>query len=99
VTIVAPPTADTTNPSTPKNVTAVPRSDGSVDVVWTASRDNVGVVSYRVTRNGVQVAVVPGTDTGVNVTGLGTGTHYIQVQAFDAAGNASYRTASVIVVL
>jgi trimeric autotransporter adhesin len=99
VTIVAPPTADTTNPSTPKNVTAVPRSDGSVDVAWTASRDNVGVVSYRVTRNGVQVAVVPGTDTGVNVTGLGTGTHYIQVQAFDAAGNASYRTASVIVVL
>ncbi|MGB0114691.1 MAG: hypothetical protein WBP59_15845, partial [Ilumatobacteraceae bacterium] len=61
--------------------------------------DNVGVASYRVTRNGVEVLVVPGTQTSGSVVGLGTGTHYVQVQAFDAAGNSSWRTASVVVVI
>ena len=41
----------------------------------------------------------PGTSTSAIVTGLGTGTHYIQVQAFDAAGNASYRTPSAVVAI
>ncbi len=99
VTVVAPPAADTSNPSTPRDLTAVAQPDGSVAVAWTASRDNVGVASYRVTRNGVEVAVVPGTSTSAIVTGLGTGTHYIQVQAFDAAGNASYRTPSAVVAI
>lgn len=99
VTIAPTPVADTTNPSTPRDLTAVARSDGSIDVAWSASRDNVGVARYRVTRNGVEVAVVASPTTAVNVVGLGPGTHYIQVQAFDAAGNSSYRTASAVVVI
>ncbi len=98
VTIAAPPSADTSNPSTPRDLTAVAEPDGSIDVAWSASRDNVGVASYRVTRNGTEVAVVPAPATTVRITSLGAGTHYIQVQAFDAAGNSSYRTPSAIVV-
>ncbi|MGB0113707.1 MAG: fibrinogen-like YCDxxxxGGGW domain-containing protein, partial [Ilumatobacteraceae bacterium] len=37
VTLVEPPTADTSNPSTPRNVAAVAEADGSVSVSWTAS--------------------------------------------------------------
>jgi hypothetical protein len=99
VAIVAPPPSeDTSNPSTPRDLTAVVQSDGSIDVAWSASRDDVGVVSYRVTRNGTEVAVVPAPATSVKITSLGSGTHYIQVQAFDAAGNSSHRTPSAIVV-
>jgi hypothetical protein len=96
--VVPPPSADTSNPSTPRDLTAVVQSDGSIDVAWSASRDNVGVVSYRVTRNGTEVAVVPAPATTVKITSLGSGTHYIQVQAFDAAGNSSHRTPSAVVV-
>jgi hypothetical protein len=97
VTIVAPPGPDTSNPTTPRNLTAVAQPDGSVEVAWTASTDNVGVTSYQVTRNAVQVAVV--TSTSARLTGLGPGTHHIQVRAFDAAGNMSHRTPSVAVTL
>ncbi len=99
VTILPPPGPDTQNPTTPRDLTAVARPDGSVDLTWTASRDNVGVASYRITRNGAEVAVVPGTATTANIVGLGTGTHYLQAQAFDAAGNMSFKTPSTVVVL
>jgi hypothetical protein len=99
VTILAPPGPDTQNPTTPRDLVAVTRPDGSVDLTWTASKDNVGVVSYRITRNGVEVAVVAGTATTANIAGLGTGTHYLQAQAFDAAGNMSFKTPSTVVVL
>ncbi len=88
---------DTSNPTTPKSPTAVANPDGSISVGWTASTDNVGVELYRVFRNAVEVVAVPGTETTATVTGLAAGTHYIQIQAFDAAGNASHRTASVVV--
>jgi hypothetical protein len=97
VTVVPPPSADTSNPSTPRDLTAVAQPDGSVVVTWTASRDDVGVASYRITRNAVEVLVVPATETTATVVGLGPGRHYIQVQAFDVAGNSSWRTPSAIV--
>lgn len=99
VTVVAPASADTSNPSTPRDLVTSARPDGSVDAMWSASRDNVGVASYRVTRNGVEVAVVLAPATTVNIAGLGVGTHYIQVQAYDAAGNTSYRTPSSVITL
>ncbi len=88
---------DTTKPTTPKSPTAVANPDGSIAVAWTASTDNVGVAVYRIYRNGVEVVSAPGTATTATITGLASGKHYIQVQAFDTAGNASNRTASVIV--
>ncbi len=90
---------DTENPRTPRDLTATAQPDGSVIATWTASTDNVGVDHYRVTRNLAEVAIVPGTETTAVITGLGPGDHYIQVQAFDAAGNSSYRTPSALVTI
>jgi hypothetical protein len=96
--VVPPPALDTSNPSTPRDLAAVVRPDGSIDVTWTASRDDVGVVRYVVMRNLVEVAVVPGDQTATTLN-LGPGTHYIQVQAFDEAGNGSWRTPSVTAIV
>ena len=93
------PTTDTSKPTTPRDLAATVLADGTIDVSWTASSDNVGVTSYLITRNNVEVVVVPGTHTAVNLTTLGYGTHYIAVQAFDAAGNASWRTPTVTAVV
>ncbi len=96
----APPgSSDTVRPRTPTNLVVTTTGDGSIDVSWTASTDNVGVDSYRVTRNSVVVGTVPGTQTSTKVLGLGPGRHYIQLYAIDAAGNESLRTASVIITL
>ncbi len=97
--IVAPPVADTTSPSTPRDLVATVLPNGSIDVSWTASFDAVGVTAYRVTRNNAEVVVVPGTQTSVNVATLGFGTHYLAVQAFDAAGNSSWKTPTVTAVV
>ena len=93
------PATDIRNPSTPRDLAATVRPDGSIDISWSASRDNVGVTAYRVTRNNTEVVVVPGTQTSVNVTTLGFGTHYLAVQAFDMAGNSSWKTPTVTVVV
>ncbi|MEM1333255.1 MAG: hypothetical protein AAGG08_07330, partial [Actinomycetota bacterium] len=90
---------DVTAPTTPQDLSAVDGGDGSIDVTWTASTDAVGVDRYIVLRNGVQVAEVAGDVTVADLVGLGAGDHYIQVRAFDAAGNASFKTPPVLVTL
>ena len=97
--IVRPPSADTTKPSTPRNLVATVLPNGSIDVSWSASRDNVGVAYYRVTRNNAEVVLVNSPATSVNVSTLGAGTHFIAVQAFDLAGNSSFRTATATAVV
>ena len=97
--VAAPPAPDSTNPSTPRDLVSVVLSNGSIDVSWSASRDNVGVAYYRVTRNNAEVVLVDSPATSVNVTTLGSGTHFIAVQAFDAAGNSSWKTPTVTAVV
>jgi chitodextrinase len=88
--------ADTTPPSAPGTPVATTVTPSQVSLSWTASTDNVGVVGYRVIRNGSVIATVSGTtytDSGVSAS-----TSYTyQVVAADAAGNtASSGTLSVI---
>ncbi|MDX6419343.1 MAG: acid phosphatase type 7 [Trebonia sp.] len=88
--------ADTTPPSAPGTPVAAAVTASQVSLSWTASTDNVGVVGYRVIRNGSVIATVSGTmyiDSGVSAS-----TSYTyQVVAADAAGNtASSGTLSVI---
>jgi chitodextrinase len=88
--------ADTTPPSAPGTPVATTVTASQVSLSWTASTDNVGVVGYRVIRNGSVIATVSGTtytDSGVSAS-----TSYTyQVVAADAAGNtASSGTLSVI---
>src|SRR6266446_1519389 len=47
---------DTTAPSVPTGLTATAVSPSQINLSWTASTDNVGVVGYRVFRDTVQVA-------------------------------------------
>jgi hypothetical protein len=92
VTIVGP---DVTKPTVPTGLTATVQPDGSVLVQWTASTDNIGVTGYAVSDAGVELRTVATTST--TLTGLPAGKHYLQVLAFDAAGNRSAKTSSAVV--
>jgi chitodextrinase len=81
--------ADTQTPTTPANLTATPISANQISLNWTASTDNIGVVGYRVIRNGILVGTVPATTT-YSDTGLAANTLYsYQVIAYDVSGNCS----------
>ncbi len=83
--------ADTTAPSAPTNVTATGGSN-QISLFWAASSDDVGVSSYRVQRNGTQVAMT--NTTSYVDTGLAASAAYTySISAVDAAGNASSQSA------
>ena len=75
-------------PSTPTNVQATALTAAFVQVTWTASTDNVGVVGYKIYRNGSFAHRSSGTsytDTGL----LPSMTYSYTVAAYDAMGNES----------
>jgi chitodextrinase len=86
---------DTQPPTAPTALAATAISPSQVNLVWTASTDNVGVSSYLVERcqdagcgNFAQIIAVTGTT--YSNTALNAGTSYsYRVRATDAAGNPS----------
>jgi protocatechuate 3,4-dioxygenase beta subunit len=85
---------DVTPPSVPTGITAVPTSTTAIQLTWTPSTDNEGVVGYQVLRNGVQIATP--SSTLYNDSGLTHSTPYTYtIAAFDAAGNVSAQSAPV----
>src|SRR3954463_13260835 len=94
-TIASATTADTIAPSIPASVVATAAGATTINLSWTPSTDNVGVTSYIVKRNGVQVGTP--TATSYSDTGLSSATTYTYtVAARDAAGNTSADSASAI---
>jgi chitodextrinase len=89
------PPSDTTPPSVPTNLVASGITSTTVTISWTASTDNIGVVGYRVYRNGTQVATAtPG--TSYQDTNLTANTTYAYiVSAYDQAGNSSAQSAAL----
>jgi fibronectin type 3 domain-containing protein len=88
--------ADVTPPSTPTGLTATGASASVIDLSWTASTDNFGVVGYKVFRDGgsTEIATVT-TGTSFSDSGLAVGsTHSYTVAAFDAANNQSAQSTS-----
>ena len=88
------PNADTEPPSVPQGMAFSGRTRTTVSLVWRAATDNVGVRGYRLFKNGRAVATV----TGLRHTyrGLRCGTQFtFALEAYDAAGNASYRPEAV----
>lgn len=83
-----PPLSDTTPPTVPTNLSASTVSNSSVTLSWSPSTDNVGVVGYKINRNGVQVVNQTGT-TYVNSGLLPDTTYTYAVAAYDLAGNQS----------
>src|SRR6266404_7157406 len=79
---------DTKAPSTPTGLAARAASTSQINLSWNAASDNVGVIRYRVYRNGMQLVDVP--QTWLTDTGLAAATSYsYTVAAYDAARNLS----------
>ena len=86
---------DTTAPSAPTVVTATALDPARVEVGWTASTDDVDVAGYDLFRDGVLLASVAGTAVSYTDASVTPSTTYgYAVEAVDAAGNRSARTAA-----
>ncbi|HVO28767.1 MAG TPA: fibronectin type III domain-containing protein [Candidatus Paceibacterota bacterium] len=81
---------DTIPPTAPTDLVATP-SSSSIQLSWGASTDNVGVVGYYISRNGIRIQTTnPISGTTYTDTGLATGVAYTySVIAYDAARNTS----------
>lgn len=91
------PTPDMTPPSAPGNLTASAVSTSQINLTWSASTDNVGVVGYDVYRNGVFLTTAIATSySDFNLTPATTYSYY--VKARDDAGNNSSQSNSVSAV-
>jgi uncharacterized repeat protein (TIGR01451 family) len=81
-----------TNPGAPTGVVASP-GNKSATIAWTAPANNGGspIISYTVTSTpGSLTVTVPASQTGLNFTGLSTGTTYsFTVHATNSTGNSS----------
>jgi thermitase len=86
-------TTDSIPPTVPSGVTVSNIQSTSLILSWTASTDNVGVLGYKVYRNGVNVGQSTGatyTDTGLSAQT----TYSYSVSALDAAGNTSAQSSA-----
>ncbi|HEY2630448.1 MAG TPA: fibronectin type III domain-containing protein, partial [Usitatibacter sp.] len=82
------PGPDQQAPSIPTNLVATAVSTSQINLMWSASTDNVGVANYNIFVGATLVGTVA--STTASVTGLTTGTSYtFKVAACDAAGNCS----------
>jgi hypothetical protein len=82
------PATDMTAPTVPGALKATRVTRNSVTLRWNASTDAVGVVGYRVYRDGQKIA--DQSSTSLIIYGLKSNKKYtFTVQAYDAAGNAS----------
>ena len=80
---------DTTPPTAPTNVTLTKNGAAhTITIAWTASTDNVGIVKYRLVRNGALAAQPTGTSY-VDADLANGATYGYTVAAVDAAGNIS----------
>ena len=87
-TTPASPSADTTPPSAPTNLSATPGKGKKIVLAWTASTDDAGVAGYRVIRDEKQVGETQ-TTTYTDTLGGKSPTATYVVVAYDAAGNVS----------
>ncbi|HYR88021.1 MAG TPA: fibronectin type III domain-containing protein [Terriglobia bacterium] len=89
------PAPDISAPTAPSNLAATTAGGTQINLTWTASTDNVGVIGYRVERclgSGCSSFTQIATPAGVSYsdTGLTAGSSYsYRVRATDAAGNLS----------
>jgi Right handed beta helix region len=93
VTVTVTSVPDTQPPTAPTLVSAFAKGPAEVDLVWTASTDNVGVAGYQINRNGSVVISVSSASLSYADTGVSASmTYTYSLKAYDAAGN--YSTAS-----
>jgi parallel beta-helix repeat protein len=82
---------DTVAPTAPAGLHEESSTESTLSVAWDASNDDVGVVGYRVFRDGVLAGTTAG--SAYALTALECGSSYVVgVEAFDLAGNVSVRS-------
>jgi fibronectin type 3 domain-containing protein len=90
--------ADTTPPTAPTNLAGVAPNSTTVNLSWTTSTDNVGVVAYKVFRDGGLTPVATVTGTTATDVGLAVGSsHNYAVTAVDGANNQSAASSTIVV--
>lgn len=89
--------ADTSDPTTPSNLTAQ-ASEDQVTLEWTASTDDSAVADY-VVRRGGSVIATPSSTSYVDAAVSAGATYSYTVQARDAAGNTSAESAALTVTV
>ncbi len=82
------PPPDTQAPSVPTGLNANLVNGNTVNLSWQPSVDNVGVMGYKVFRNGTQIDSTASTFFTDGTAAINT-TYSYTVRAFDAAGNVS----------
>ncbi len=85
-------TLDVTAPGIPANLAATAVSGTQVDLIWTASTDNVAVTGYKVFRDSVQIGT-SATASYSDTTCSPATTYTYEVSAYDAASNESAKSA------
>lgn len=86
---------DTSAPTIPSNLTAATISPTQINLAWTAATDNVAVTGYAIFRDGSELTTT--TNTTFHNTGLTASTTYSYlIKAFDAAGNRSASSTTVL---
>jgi chitodextrinase len=91
-------TVDLVAPSVPTGLTAAATVGPSVTLNWTASTDNVGVTGYTIYKGGSQLMTVSGsTLTYLDTAVVSGGSYSYTVDAYDAAGNHSAKSAPATV--
>jgi chitodextrinase len=89
---------DTEAPTCPTNLRANRKCGSGIQLTWRPSSDNVGVVLYRIYRNGVFLASTSA--TWLNDSSVEPARKYTyQISAIDAAGNQSDLSKSILVVI
>jgi hypothetical protein len=94
---VPPTSSDTEAPQSPGNLTEAGVTATTVTLDWDAATDNVGVVGYKIYRDGQLIATESA--TSFEDSGLRAGTSYIYtVTSYDAANNESVPAGPLVVV-
>ena len=94
--VTTPALADTTAPTVPAGLSATSVNETTINLVWTAATDNIGVTGYRVYRTGSLLATL-GNVTSYTDTGLRGATAYsYTVQACDALANCSDQSTAAL---
>ncbi len=93
-------TTDNNPPTVPTGLTANVISSTQVDLIWTASTDDVAVAGYTLYRDGSVLATLSDTSLSYSDMSVTSGVAYsYTVDAFDAAGNHSAASAPINVTI
>ena len=90
------PPRDETPPS-PVTALEAEATPDQLRLVWAASSDDAGVVSYRIWLNGYEVQTTVETTVTLDWFNTDDAQHVVQVRAIDAAGNRSLSAATLLV--